>query len=145
MTNFSASPSLETTNDTDIILSTLNARYAHTSMGLHYLYANMGALQAQTQLMEFVIGTSPTQLAEKLIARNPKIVAFGVYIWNVTETTQLVTILKCLKPSLKIILGGPEVSYESAEQTIVQLADFVITGWGEVTFPQICQQILTGP
>lgn len=145
MTNFSANPSLEATGFADIILSTLNARYAHTSMGLHYLYANMGTLQAQTQLMEFVIGASSTQLAEKLLAHSPKIVAFGVYIWNVVETTQLVAILKRLQPTLKIILGGPEVSYENSEQAIVQLADFVVTGWGEVTFPHLCQQILKGP
>ena len=37
-----------------IVLSTLNARYSHTSLGLRYLLANMGELQSQTQIQEQV-------------------------------------------------------------------------------------------
>ena len=128
-----------------ILLATLNARYAHASLGLRYLLANMGELTAQTALREFVIGTRATDIVEKLLAAAPSIIGFGVYIWNVEETTQVVALLKRLAPQVKIILGGPEVSYESAEQPIVQLADYLITGWGDVTFPALCRQILDGP
>jgi hypothetical protein len=44
-----------------------------------------------------------------------------------------------------IVLGGPEVSYEPGEQRIVQLADYLVTGWGDVSFPQLCREILNGP
>jgi radical SAM superfamily enzyme YgiQ (UPF0313 family) len=128
-----------------ILLSTLNARYAHASLGLRYLLANMGDLQPQTHLQEFVIGTRTTDLVEKLLAHRPRIIGFGVYIWNVEETTKLVAVLKRVAPEVVIVLGGPEVSYESGEQAIVQLADYVITGWGDVTFAQLCRQILHGP
>ena len=128
-----------------ILLATLNARYAHASLGLRYLLANMGELTAETTLREFVIGTRPTDIVEKLLAAAPRIIGFGVYIWNVDETTQVVALLKRLAPQVKIILGGPEVSYESAEQPIVQMADYLITGWGDVTFPLLCRQILHGP
>ena len=128
-----------------ILLATLNARYAHASLGLRYLLANMGELTAETTLREFVIGTRPTDIVEKLLATAPRIIGFGVYIWNVDETTQVVALLKRLAPQVKIILGGPEVSYESAEQPIVQMADYLITGWGDVTFPLLCRQILHGP
>lgn len=128
-----------------IVLSTLNARYAHASLGLRYLLANMGELAGQTVLEEFVIGTRTTELAEKLLAHEPKIIGFGVYIWNVEETTKLVAMLKRIAPQIVIVLGGPEVSYESQEQQIVQLADYLITGWGDVSFASLCQQILHGP
>ncbi len=128
-----------------IVLSTLNARYAHASLGLRYLLANMGELQNQTYLEEFVIGTKTTELAEKLLAHQPRIIGFGVYIWNVEETTKLVALLKRVAPQVVIVLGGPEVSYESAEQSIVQLADYLITGWGDISFAALCQQILYGP
>ncbi len=128
-----------------IVLSTLNARYAHASLGLRYLLANMGELQAQTRLEEFVIGTKTTQLAERLLAHNPRVIGFGVYIWNVEETTKLVAMLKRLAPNVVIVLGGPEVSHEPAEQEIVKLADYLITGWGDVTFASLCKQILFGP
>lgn len=128
-----------------IILSTLNARYTHASLGLRYLLANMGDLQPQTEIMEFVIGGKTTEFAERLLAKKPKIIGFGVYIWNVEETARLVALLKRVAPEVKIILGGPEVSYETAEQAIVKDADFVITGWGEVTLPDLCRQIINGP
>ncbi|RQO37304.1 B12-binding domain-containing radical SAM protein [Herminiimonas sp. KBW02] len=128
-----------------ILLSTLNARYTHASLGLRYLLANMGDLQDVTHIQEFVIGARTTDMAEKLLQSKPRIIGFGVYIWNVEETTKLVALLKRVAPEVVIVLGGPEVSYESSEQTIVQLADYLITGWGDVTFPQVCKQILHGP
>jgi radical SAM superfamily enzyme YgiQ (UPF0313 family) len=128
-----------------IVLSTLNARYAHASLGLRYLLANMGALQDRTSLREFVIGTRAADIVEKLLEGAPRIVGFGVYIWNVEETTRVVAMLKRVAPSIVIVLGGPEVSHECGEQEIVRLADYVITGWGDLSFPQLCRAILDGP
>jgi len=70
-----------------IVLSTLNARYSHASLGLRYLLANMGELQPQTHIREFVIGTKTSEIVEQLLAVQPRIIGFGVYIWNVEETT----------------------------------------------------------
>jgi radical SAM superfamily enzyme YgiQ (UPF0313 family) len=128
-----------------ILLSTLNARYTHASLGLRYLLANMGELKAQTRIQEFVIGAKTTEMVERILSTQPKIVGFGVYIWNVEETTRLVVTLKRVAPHVTIVLGGPEVSYETGEQEIVRLADYVVTGWGDVTFPKLCGEILNGP
>ncbi|NMM27621.1 MAG: DUF4080 domain-containing protein [Glaciimonas sp.] len=128
-----------------IILSTLNARYAHASLGLRYLLANMGDLQQQTRLQEFIIGAKTTDIVEKLLAQNPRIIGFGVYIWNVEETTKVVAMLKQVAPQIVIVLGGPEVSHESGGQAIVQAADYLITGWGDISFAKLCREILTGP
>ena len=128
-----------------IILSTLNARYAHASLGLRYLLANMGELRDRTQLREFVIGARTADLAEKLLAARPRIIGFGVYIWNVEETARLVALIKRVAPEVVVVLGGPEVSHETKEQEIVRLADYVITGWGDLTFAELCRQILCGP
>ena len=128
-----------------ILLSTLNARYTHASLGLRYLLANMGPLQAETRLQEFVIGTKTTEIVERLLLTKPRIIGFGIYIWNVEETTKVVAMLKRVAPEVIIILGGPEVSHEPGEQAIVQLADYLITGWGDVTFPKLCSEILHGP
>ncbi len=128
-----------------ILLSTLNARYTHASLGLRYLLANMGELRDQTRIQEFVIGAKTTEMVERILAHQPKIVGFGVYIWNVEETAKLVATLKRVAPHIVIMLGGPEVSHETNEQAIVQLADYVVTGWGDVTFPKLCNEILHGP
>jgi radical SAM superfamily enzyme YgiQ (UPF0313 family) len=133
-----------------IVLATLNAKYIHASLGLRYLMANMarhgGAdLRERAVLREFVIQQRPIEITEQLIALNPAIVGLGVYIWNVVETTQVVRLLKALRPEIKIIVGGPEVSYEVEQQEICQLADHVVTGWGDVSVPKLCKALIHGP
>src|SRR5688572_10796040 len=128
----------------DIVLATLNARYAHASLGLRCLRANLGGLRARSVIREFVIGQKTEEIAEKILAGRPKIVGLGVYIWNVEESTRLVAQLKVLAPDTLVVLGGPEVSHETAGQRITGLADYVITGWGDVSFRQLCEQLLAG-
>lgn len=126
----------------DIVLTTLNAKYIHAAFGLRYLLANLGELQPRACLVEFDIHQRPLDIAEVLLARNPKIIGLGVYIWNVTETTELVAALKRLRPELIVILGGPEVSYETKQQEIVRLADYVITGEADLKFAEVCRVLL---
>lgn len=128
----------------DIILSTVNARYMHTAFGLRYLYANMGELKTNTQIVEFVLGKNPTDLVEELLEHNPKIVGFGVYIWNNDVTLQACKILKQINPSIQIILGGPEISYETQTQELYQYCDYVICGEADFAFRDLCRQILQG-
>lgn len=127
-----------------ILLTTLNARYSHASLGLRYLKANMAELYDLTQIYEFTIQQSTDEVIEQIVALNPQIVGFGVYIWNVEQTTKIVETLKVLRPEIKVVLGGPEVSYEYTEQPIVKAADFLITGWGDVSFPELCRQLING-
>jgi hypothetical protein len=132
-------------SDSAIVLCTLNAKYIHASLGLRYLLANMGHLAPQTLLREFTVRREPHEIVDALLALSPSIIGFGVYIWNVTETTAVVRLLKKARPDVKVVLGGPEVSHEWAEQSIFQLADHLITGWGDVSFPKLCQALLHGP
>lgn len=128
----------------DLVLSTLNAKYIHASFGLRYLFANLGDLQSRATVLEFDINQRPLDIAETLLAQNPQIIGLGVYIWNVTETAEVLAALKRIRPEIIIILGGPEVSFETAKQEIVQLADHVITGEADLTFAEVCRQLLTG-
>jgi radical SAM superfamily enzyme YgiQ (UPF0313 family) len=129
-------------NVADIVLTTLNAKYIHTAFGLRYLLANLGPLQSRACLVEFDINQRPLDIAEVLLAREPKIIGFGVYIWNVVPTTEVIAAIKRVRPDIKIILGGPEVSYETENQPIVQLADHVITGEADLKFAEVCTQLL---
>jgi radical SAM superfamily enzyme YgiQ (UPF0313 family) len=131
---------------TALVLSTLNARYAHASLGLRYLFANLDDdIRADAKIVEFVIGSKTEVLVEQLLAENPRVVSFGVYIWNVEETTKLIAMLKQVAPQIKIIIGGPEVSFETTEQRIFALTDYVITGAGDMTYNKLAKALLKGP
>ena len=126
----------------DIVLATLNAKYIHASFGLRYLMANLGGLRERACMAEFHINQTPLEITEAILLHEPRIVGFGVYIWNVEQTTEVVALLKRIRPELIIILGGPEVSYETDDQEIVALADHVITGEADVKFAEVCRQLL---
>jgi len=127
----------------DLVLATLNARYHHAAVGLRYLQANLGELQPRSQILEFTIQQPPLEIVEQILAANPRIVGLGVYIWNVTETERVVAVLKRLRQEVVVVLGGPEVSYETDEQPICQLADYVITGEADVAFGELCAELLS--
>jgi radical SAM superfamily enzyme YgiQ (UPF0313 family) len=128
----------------DILLLTLNAKYIHASFSLRYLMANLGPLREQAEMLEFDIHTRPTDVLEAIVAHDPKIVGVGVYIWNAAQSLALVADLKRLRPDVTIVIGGPEVSYETDRQEIVQLADYVITGEADLAFAELCKEILSG-
>ena len=127
-----------------VILSTINARYVHAALGLRYLAANMGELRAETRIIEFVLGARAADMAEQLLAYRPRVIGLGVYIWNIEETTRLVALLKSIAPDVVVIVGGPEVSYETESQRICALADYVVTGWGDLAFPELCKKLYAG-
>jgi radical SAM superfamily enzyme YgiQ (UPF0313 family) len=123
----------------DIVLATLNAKYIHAAFGLRYLLANLGEIQPRATIAEFDINQRPLEVVESLLALNPKLIGFGVYIWNATQTTEIVALLKRIRPDLIIVLGGPEVSFELDQQEIVRMADHVITGEGDLKFAEVCR------
>jgi radical SAM superfamily enzyme YgiQ (UPF0313 family) len=127
-----------------IVLSTLNARFAHASFGLRYLMANLGALRTDAVLLEFDIAWRPMDTIEAILRHEPKIVGLGVYIWNVAPLTQLVAELKRIRPDIHVIIGGPQVSYETEAQEICGLADYVVTGEADLEFARLCEKLLSG-
>jgi len=133
-----------TSEQSSIVLTTLNARYIHSAFGLRYLHANLGDLKDQCVIKEFTLESRAEYIVESILLNKPKVVGFGIYIWNVRQTEPVIALLKAVAPHVKIILGGPEVSYELEGQPVVEMADHVITGWGEVSFAKLCETILSG-
>lgn len=127
---------------TDVLLATLNARYIHSAFGLRYLKANLGEFESRCEIQEFTLESRPEDIVEQLLNSAPKVVGFGVYIWNAVQTERVVALLKAVAPEVIVVLGGPEVSYENDDQAIVAMSDYVITGWGETSFRELLAELL---
>ncbi|MGB1276546.1 MAG: DUF4080 domain-containing protein, partial [Nannocystaceae bacterium] len=127
-----------------LVLTTLNASYTHSSLALRYLKANLGPHTEDAVIREFIISARPIDIVEELLQDDPKIIAFGVYVWNVVQTQAVLEILKAVRPDIDIILGGPEVSYEIEDQSICRIADYIVPGEAELAFTQLVARLLSG-
>lgn len=126
-----------------IVLATINARYTHASLALRYLYANLGELQDEAIIQEFVINEDMQRVAEDILSHTPRIVGIGVYIWNALDAKELIETIKKVSPQTLIVIGGPEASY-LPHRVDLSAADFVISGEGEEAFAALCRRILAG-
>ncbi|MDP2867110.1 MAG: DUF4080 domain-containing protein, partial [Elusimicrobiota bacterium] len=97
----------------------------------------------RAKMLEFGADLRTAEAAEAILALKPRILGLGVYVWNARESAMLVAELKCLRPGLLIVLGGPEVSHETTEQQLCRDADFVIKGEGEIAFRELCLALLS--
>ncbi len=131
-----------TNSNIDICLVTLNSTYQHTAFGLRYLMANLKEYQERAQLLEFTIHKPAQDVVNELVKSNPRIIGFGVYIWNTRQTLSVLELLKAQRPDILVVLGGPEVSHETANQKICALADYVICGEADFLFYEFCHKIL---
>lgn len=129
-------------NQKNILLCTLNSTYQHTAFGLRYLYANLDSLQPQAHILEWTIKENPRQIVQDILTYAPKIVGFGVYIWNTDEIYKVVSLIKTIRPDICIVLGGPEISYETMSQHLYNIADYVITGEADFSFRDFCEKWL---
>ena len=127
----------------NIILTTLNSRYSHSSLGLRYLLANLKELKNEAEILEFVINSSVQTIAEQILSKKPKIIGIAVYIWNAFDIGELVRIIKKVSPQTIVVLGGPEVSYTPLRVNF-DMADYIICGEGEVSFYNLCRELLDG-
>jgi len=121
-----------------ILISAINARHSHSSMGSRCLLANMGELREQTDLAEFTIQQSANEIAGAIAAREPRILGLGVYIWNAMRIKELIPLLRQQCPQLKIVLGGPELTEHTPLGTVLML------GEGDLAFVDLCRDLLAG-
>ncbi|MFD1178534.1 B12-binding domain-containing radical SAM protein [Paenibacillus puldeungensis] len=124
-----------------VILATLNAKFIHTSMAIRLLKAYSGN-DFDIELAEYTIKDPLMNIVSSLYQRRPDVLGFSCYIWNIEETLKLIALLKKVLPDTVIVLGGPEVSYDSKywmERS--QDIDFIVMGEGEETFHHLLQEL----
>jgi anaerobic magnesium-protoporphyrin IX monomethyl ester cyclase len=120
-----------------VLLTTLNAKYIHLNLAIRLLYS-LNKHHKGLAWREFTIKEKPEDIATS--AASYDIVAFSCYIWNITQTLAVARNLKEINPNIKILLGGPEVSYDIEFFLNRPEVDFIITGEGEIPFGQFMDQ-----
>ncbi len=124
-----------------IICTTLNAKYIHTNIAIRYLKA-YAKPEFDVEIVEFTIKDPIINIVTDLIQRKPEVIGFSCYIWNIEETLKVIKMIKKINSSIRIVLGGPEVTYDVYEWMEGETdIDFIVIGEGEETFKQLLHQL----
>ncbi|MDA3129210.1 B12-binding domain-containing radical SAM protein [Aliibacillus thermotolerans] len=124
-----------------VVVSTLNAKYIHTCLALRYLKA-YAEPEYDVEMAEYTIHDPAMNIVTDLFEKNPDVIGFSCYIWNIEETIVVASMLKKIKPELKIVFGGPEVTYDTEYwMERIPFVDFIVRNEGEETFKQLLDEI----
>ncbi|RKD32591.1 B12-binding domain-containing radical SAM protein [Thermohalobacter berrensis] len=125
-----------------VLLTTLNSKYIHSSLSIRYIKSYCEDIIPNIEIEEYTINQNTEYVTGEIYRKEPDAVAFSCYIWNIEKTLEIAERLKIVNPNLKIILGGPEVSFNGKEilkkNTFI---DFIVYGEGEVTFRQLLYKL----
>ncbi|TWI57177.1 B12-binding domain-containing radical SAM protein [Halalkalibacter nanhaiisediminis] len=125
------------------VVTTLNAKYIHTCLALRCLKA-YAEPDFPIEMVEYTIKDPVMNIVSDLYDRKPDVIGFSCYIWNIEETIKVINMLKKVMPETKIVLGGPEVSYDTKEWLeTLSAADFIVVGEGEETFKHFLEEFST--
>lgn len=135
-----------------IVLSTLNARFSHSSLALRYLRSRLrlqfhdrGKESPEIILAEYSINELVDFILGDLYRMKPDLAGFSCYIWNIEQTFKLCSKLKKVSPHTFIVLGGPEVSYDSFRMLNEHdYIDAVVMGEGENSFGELASELSNG-
>ncbi len=111
-----------------VALVALNASYIHPNLALRYLFVS-APKDIEVKIFEYTIKDDLFKIEAEIRSFKADYIGLSVYIWNVSQMRELITRLS----DHKIILGGPEVSYEF-EKWLEMPIYGLIAGEGEKSF-----------
>lgn len=120
------------------LLIGINSKYIHPAYAVYQLVAN--AIEA-VSFKEFTIKDSISEMTEFILQENPDLLGISTYIYNVKVVESLLTGLENAKFTGKIVLGGPEVSYQADYFFKHHSIDFIIRNEGEEAFNQLLKSL----
>lgn len=125
------------------ILAAINAKYIHTNLAIRYIRAC--SPEYGFDIFEATINENPLQASWAILDRQPDLVGFSCYIWNIDFTLKVCSILKAARPSTIIVLGGPEADFDwQALMEKHEYIDFILRGEGEVSFRRLYETLAFG-
>lgn len=125
------------------ILAAINAKYIHTNLAIRYIRAC--SPEYGFDIFEATINENPLQAAWAILDRKPDLLGFSCYIWNIDFTLKLCSMLKAARPSMIIVLGGPEADFDW--QSLMEkheYIDFILRGEGEFSFRKLYEALTFG-
>lgn len=129
----------------NIVICQINSRYIHSSLAAWYIYAGVkeySKSDVTPVVVEGTINEKTSLIADRIINESPCALGLSTYIWNARVVLEVASLVKKALPQIKVILGGPEVSYSSEKYLSYDFIDFVVSGEGEYPFARLIDVIV---
>ncbi len=121
-----------------LLLTTLNAKYIHTNLAIRYLKKSVENIIKDIEIQEYTINHHNDYIISEIYKKQPDILCFSCYIWNIETILYITKNIKKIMPETIIVLGGPEVSFETKElMESNDSIDIVVIGEGEIVFKNL--------
>lgn len=127
-----------------VLLTAVNSKFIHSNLAVRYLKAYTKDLNYESKIREFSINDRIEIITEEIMKEKPDIIAFSCYIWNMEYVNRLSELIKLIDENIKILYGGPEVSFNSDEFLKNASGDYVIEGEGEETYKEFIEKKIKG-
>lgn len=129
----------------NVVLSTLNSKFIHSSLALRYLKAYGEAHGQAYDIVEYTINMPVLHILSDITEHDIDVLGFACYIWNIEMTLHVVDMVKAVRPDIKIVLGGPEVSF-TADELLERCPniDYIVQGEGEEAFHALVTALQLG-
>ena len=129
----------------NVVLSTLNSKFIHSSLALRYLKAYGEAHGQAYDIVEYTINMPVLHILSDITEHDIDVLSFACYIWNIEMTLHVVDMVKAVRPDIKIVLGGPEVSF-TADELLERCPniDYIVQGEGEEAFHALVTALQLG-
>ena len=129
----------------NVVLSTLNSKFIHSSLALRYLKAYGEAHGQAYDIVEYTINMPVLHILSDITEHDIDVLGFACYIWNIEMTLHVVDMVKAVRPDIKIVLGGPEVSF-TADELLERCPniDYIVQGEGEEAFHDLVTALQLG-
>ena len=129
----------------NVVLSTLNSKFIHSSLALRYLKAYGEAHGQAYDIVEYTINMPVLHILSDITEHDIDVLGFACYIWNIEMTLHVVDMVKAVRPDIKIVLGGPEVSF-TADELLARCPtiDYIVQGEGEEAFHALVTALQLG-
>lgn len=93
-----------------ILLTTINCSYKHKALGIRWLY--VANLDKDLTIKEFTLKSDYNSMLDFYVSNEFDVIVFSTYVYNVDIIRRLICDINNIDPNIRLLIGGPEISYD---------------------------------
>ena len=128
-----------------VVLCAINSSYSHSGLAIRLLEKNLKNNDIAAQMLEFTVNEPYQIILSGIYEAGADILCFSCYLWNIELVERIIEDYKSLSPRTKIVLGGPEVSFDAPMyMKRHENVACVVQGEGDEILPEVVRALQEG-